>query len=138
MPNVTTYIRKDDVGLWAACPNKAELIHNALRMREDYIALSDKERGAVKAHISSMPKRDSGIRNMADVVAELNAAEVPTKDRSWVNEDGEVFNNSEPDFYTDLIFESRFNKVWNTKTGEEEQEVDEAMVAELKRRGKVR
>lgn len=30
MPNVTTYIRKDDMELWAACPNKAELIHNAL------------------------------------------------------------------------------------------------------------
>lgn len=30
MPNVTTYIRKDDMELWLACPNKAELIHNAL------------------------------------------------------------------------------------------------------------
>lgn len=30
MPNVTTYIRKDDLKLWLDCSNKAELIHNAL------------------------------------------------------------------------------------------------------------
>lgn len=30
MPNVTTYIRKDDIEKWLACPNKAFLIHNAL------------------------------------------------------------------------------------------------------------
>lgn len=35
MPNVTTYIRKDDMGKWLATPNKAELIHNALNKDSD-------------------------------------------------------------------------------------------------------
>ncbi len=30
MPNVTTYIRKDDMQLWLSVANKSELIHNAL------------------------------------------------------------------------------------------------------------
>lgn len=61
MPNVTTYIRKDDMELWLACPNKAELIHNALNMRETYLELPPKQKDQVKKHIVSMPSEPDDV-----------------------------------------------------------------------------
>lgn len=54
MPNVTTYIRKDDMEKWLACPNKAELIHNALNIRESYLAMSPEQKEHVKSGIQSL------------------------------------------------------------------------------------
>lgn len=49
----TVYFREEDLEAWEKVHNKAEFLHNALNVRDAYVALTPKEKSAVKKHISN-------------------------------------------------------------------------------------
>lgn len=55
MPQVTVYIRQEDLEVWKALRKKAEFLHTALQQADAYKALSSVERKVVKEHLSKLP-----------------------------------------------------------------------------------
>jgi hypothetical protein len=55
MPQVTVYIREEDLSIWKAIGKKAEFIHNSLQTAGAYKALPAQERKVVKQVIANIP-----------------------------------------------------------------------------------
>lgn len=88
MPSVPIYIRQKDYEKWLAIENKPAFISKAINAESNSIKSIVVEPLKVHTSRAVQSELDTRIRKMAEGIAELNAAEVPTKDRSWVNEDG--------------------------------------------------
>ena len=75
MPQVTVYIREEDIDAWKSVIKKSEFIHNALQDRSTYdgakIVLREDLPPVKQEHKESPPL----IRNLAEVVAELDEGE---------------------------------------------------------------
>lgn len=74
MPQVTFYLRKEDVPRWKALKNKAESIHILLNQKDDY--LDPIEREVFKQELKKIPKRVSTVLTAKEVVEKLK----PDKD----------------------------------------------------------
>lgn len=75
MPRVNIYIRDEDKEAWESIRNKPTFIHNAIAMREDYLALSPKEKKVVKEEISKIPQKISTFNTPKEVRQKLESRE---------------------------------------------------------------
>jgi hypothetical protein len=119
MPQVTVYIREDDLGKWKSLEKKAEFIHNALHGKG----------GAVQSAVMQTPG-SAPVENSESQVRPLSEVFPDDRDEPPY---GEIFGYLNPN---DLVLTN--NGIFDTNTGERLEDPTPQMGAELKKRGRVR